>query len=159
MMTRRHRWYTWLWMLVPAAIGPALLWASPFGPARDLQFSVYLLFHLYPVWLLLTVIWLIPGIVIANRFALPLWWALPVTSVMVQFFLGAIRHWPPNHWWPTVIVGGMPISTGHVFGYAIEAWRGYFFSLWAQCFIALVAALSFLSVEKLASHRMKRRTS
>lgn len=158
MLARMHRWYTWLWMLASAAIAPALLWASPFGPARDLQSAVYLLLHLYPAWLILTIIWLIPGIVIARRFALSLWWTLPMTAVMIQFLFGAIFHWPPSRWWPGVILGRTPVPTGYAFGYAVEAWRGYFFSLWAQCFVASVSVLSFLAIEMLASHRMKRTT-
>jgi hypothetical protein len=101
----------------------------------------------YPAWFVFSIISLVPGIALVNRFALRPWWALPWSAVLVQLLLGAITHWPPSRWWPMVIIGGLPVPSGYVFGIALEAWHGYFYSLWPHAFIALIAALSLLVVQ------------
>ena len=67
-------WRTSLWMMSLAALGPTLLWASPFGPARNAAVAVQLFFYGYPAWLLLTFLWLTPGLLLAKRVGFHLWW-------------------------------------------------------------------------------------
>src|SRR5262249_6568836 len=109
----------------------------------DLASAIRLL-ALYPSWLLFSLMSLAPGIVLVKRFALNPWWVLPWTAVLVQLLLRAVTHWPPTRWWPMIITGGPPTPSAYVLGIPIEAWRGYFYSLWPSSFIALVAALSLL---------------
>jgi hypothetical protein len=141
-----YSWRTWSSLIAIAAIGPTVFWASPFGPARNFDTAIRLLFLGYPAWVVFSIISLVPGLLFIRCFALRPWWALPCVAVLVQFLLGAITQWPPTRWWPLFIIGGQPVPSGHVFGIPIEAWHGYFYSLWPHTFMALVAALSLLVV-------------
>jgi hypothetical protein len=137
---------TWFWRIAVAALGPTLLNASPWGPARTIEAAARLLL-LYPAFLILAIVWLVPGIAAAMRFHLPLWLAGPVSAIAVEIARAGIIHWPPSRWWPTIITGGVPLPTGYLFGYPIEAWDGYLYSLRAGCLEAFVAALTLLAVE------------
>jgi hypothetical protein len=120
----------------------------PFGPARNLEAAVRL-FVLYPAWLLLAVVWLVPGIILSVRLQLRLWWTIPLVAVLVEGAWSGISHWPPNRWWPTIITGQIPMPSGFLFSYPVEAWDGYLYSLRAGCIDAFVAALSLLIVHRL----------
>jgi hypothetical protein len=137
------RWRTWAWLTVVAAIGPTVLWASPFGPARDLQHAALLLLA-YPGWLLFSLVSLAPGVVLVKRLQLNPWWVIPFTGVLIQVLIGAVTHWPPTQWWPVAIRGQMPVPSAYLLGIPVEAWHGYLYSLWPNAFIALVAAVSLL---------------
>jgi len=139
-----YRWRTLLWLIPLAAVGPSLLWASPFGPARDLASAARWLVYGYPAWFLLSVIWLLPGIALSKRFALKPLWVLPLTAVLVQLVIGGVAHWPPTRWWPLFIAGQMPVPSAYVLRVPVEAWYGYLFSLWPKTFMALATAVSFL---------------
>jgi hypothetical protein len=131
------RWRTWTWLIAIAAVGPTVLWASPFGPARDLAHAGMLLLA-YPYWFLFSLVCLVPGIVLVRRFALNGWWALPCTAVLIEIAIGAVRHWPPTSWGPAEIsfIGPTPAP--------INYWYFYLYSLWPDAFMALVSALMLL---------------
>jgi len=139
-----HAWRTWSWLLPIAALGPALLWASPFGPARDLTSRLQLFAFGYPAWLLLTVIWLGPGVFLAKRLHWNIWYVVPWVAVTVQLAISAVQHWPPNRWWPQIITGQPEVPSGNFLGFPTQAWHGYLYSLWAKAFIAFITAMSLL---------------
>jgi hypothetical protein len=147
---RMTTWRTWLWMIALAALGPALLWASPWGPARTLGDAVWWFVVGYPAWLILSVVWLAPGIVLARRFALSLFWVVPVSAVTIQLLWDGISHWPPSRWWLPFHPGpGRPIPGGYLFGYPIEAWHDYLYSLWPRSFLALIAAACLVAIRSI----------
>ena len=139
-----HRWRTWAWLLPIAALGPTILWASPFGPARGMDARIVLLAYGYPAWLLLTLIWLVPGIVVAKRLNWSIWYVVPCSALLIQLAKSAVQHWPPSRWWPTFIAGQPEVPSGYFLGFAHQAWYGYLYSLWAGLLIAFVAALTLL---------------
>jgi hypothetical protein len=143
------RWRTSLWLIAVAALALSLIYASPFGPARDLESAVRWFVFGYPAWLLLSIIWLLPGVAASKRFALNPLWVLPSLAVAIDLSIEGFTHWPPTQWWPTIIVGRMPIPSGYIMGLPIEAWDGYLYSLWPNAFMALVAAVSFLIARRL----------
>jgi hypothetical protein len=149
----------WSWKIALAAAGPAALWASPWGPARDLKSALELFFLGYPAWLILCVWWLVPGLLLAWRFRWKHVWALPTTAVLVEFLWSAWRHWPPDRWWPMFEAGQPEVPSGYLFGYAYEAWDHYAYSLRARCILALVAALSLLVVIALQAKATKPRAA
>jgi hypothetical protein len=144
-----HRWRTWAWLLPLAALAPSLLWASPFGPARDIQTRLQLFLVGYPAWLILTLVWLVPGLLIAKAFRSKIWYTLPCVAIVVQLAISAPRHWPPSRWWPVIEAGQPEVPSGYFMGFAVEAWHGYLYSLWARTFIALVTAVALLLVQSL----------
>jgi hypothetical protein len=144
LVTTVLRWRTWTWLTAIGAVGPTILYASPFGPARDLAHASLLLLG-YPVWFLFSCVSLAPGIVLVKRFELNPWWVLPFTAVLFQLLIGAVAHWPPTRWWPLGVVGQTPVPSAYVFSIPIEAWYGYVYSLWPAAFTALIAALSLLT--------------
>jgi hypothetical protein len=131
------RWRTWTWLIAIAGVGPTVLWASPFGPARNLAHAALLLLA-YPYWFLFSLVCLVPGITLVRRFALNGWWALPCTAVLIEIAIGAVRHWPPTSWGPAEIsyIGPTPPP--------INYWYFYLYSLWPDAFMALVSALILL---------------
>jgi hypothetical protein len=139
-----YRWRTLLLLTLFAALVPTILYASPFGPARNLESAVRWLLYGYPAWLLLTLIWIIPGIALAKRFDLPSVWLLPSVAAATQLTISGITHWPPTRWWPLIITGRPPVPSGYIFGVPLEAWENYFYSLWPKTFMSLAAAVSFL---------------
>jgi hypothetical protein len=118
--------------------GPTVLWASPFGPARDIAHAALLLLT-YPYWFLFSLICLLPGIALVRRFALSDWWAFPCTAVVIEIAIGAVRHWPRTSWGPAEIefMGPTPPPVDH--------WYFYFYSLWPDAFMALISALVLLA--------------
>jgi hypothetical protein len=143
------RWSTSLWLIAVAALSLSLIHASPFGPARDLESAVRLFVFGYPAWLLLSTVWLLPGVAASKRFALNPLWVLPCLALAIDLSVESFTHWPPTRWWPTLIVGQMPIPSGYILGLPLEAWDGYLYSLWPNAFMALVAAVSFLIARRL----------
>ncbi len=143
------RWSTSLWLIAAAALVLSLIYASPFGPARDLGSALQWLVFGYPAWLLLSLIWVLPGVAASKRFALNPLWVLPSLAAAIDLSVESFTHWPPTRWWPTFIVGQMPIPSGYILGLPIEAWDGYLYSLWPNAFMALVAAVSFLIARRL----------
>jgi hypothetical protein len=141
---RTIRWRSLLGRIAVVGLVLSLLYASPFGPARDLLSAIHWFVFGYPAWLLFSIICLVPGIVLSKRFALNPFWVLPGVAVAIALSIDGLRHWPPTRWWPTMVVGQFPIPSRYVLGYSIEAWRGYLYSLWPNTFMALVAAVSFL---------------
>jgi hypothetical protein len=129
-----------------AAIGPTVLWASPFGPARDFASAVHLLIYSYPAWLFFTFISLAPGIYLTKRFRANPWLVIPFVAALVQVIIDAIAHWPPTRWWPVHVAGQMPVPSAYFWAIPVEAWSGYFYSLWPNAFMAIVAATSLLGV-------------
>jgi hypothetical protein len=125
-----------------------VLWASPFGPASDLASAARWLVFGYPAWFLLSLVWLVPGIVLVGRIKLNSWWILPGTATLIQLLIGAAERWPPTRWWPVAIVGQIPAPSAYVFSIPVEAWHNYFYSLWPKIFNALIAALSLLVVQR-----------
>jgi hypothetical protein len=124
-------------LIAIAAVGPTVLSASPFGPARNIAHAALLLLA-YPYWFLFSLICLVPGIALVRRFALNGWWVFPCTAVSIEIPIGAVRHWPPRSWAPAEIIflGPTPPSINH--------WYFYFYSLWPDAFMALVSALMLL---------------
>jgi hypothetical protein len=110
---------------------------------------VQLLLLGYPSWVLFSMISLVPALLLVRWLSLNPWWAMPVLAVLTQLLLGAITHWPPTNWWPTHIVGGLPVPSGYLLGIPLEAWHAYLYSLWPNAFDALVAALSLLLAKQL----------
>src|SRR3982751_4369410 len=98
-----HRLRTWAWLLPVAALAPALLWASPFGPARDSASRLQLLVYGYPAWLVLTAVWLVPGLLLAKSLKWKMWYVVPLVAVLIQLSISAVAHWPPSRWWPVII--------------------------------------------------------
>jgi hypothetical protein len=143
------RWRTSLWLIAVAALSLSLIYASPFGPARNLESAVRWFIFGYPAWLLLSIIWLLPGVAASKRFALNPLWVLPTLAVAIDLSIECFTHWPPTRWWPTIIAGQMPIPSGYLLGRSIEAWDGYLHSLWPNMFMALVSAVSFLLARRL----------
>jgi hypothetical protein len=131
------RWRTWIWLIAVAAVGPTVLWASPFGPARNLAHAALLLLA-YPYWFLFSLVCLVPGVSLIRRFALNGWWVLPCTAVLIEIAIGAVRHWPPTSWGPAEIIFLGP--TPPPFNY----WYFYLYSLWPDAFMGLVSALMLL---------------
>jgi hypothetical protein len=143
------KWSTWVWLTALAAVGPTVLWAVPsFGPARDFGHAGLLLLA-YPSWLLFSLVSLAPGIVLAKQFELDPQWVVPLAAVLTQVLIGGVTHWPPTQWWPTIIVGQLPVPSGYVLGVPVEAWHNYFYSLWPDAFMALVAATVLLVIRRL----------
>jgi hypothetical protein len=143
------KWSTWIWLTALAAVGPTVLWAAPFyGPARDLKHAALLLLA-YPGWLLFSLVSLAPGIALAKQFKLDPQWLVPLAAVLTQVLIGGVTHWPPTRWWPTIIAGQLPVPTGYVLGIAVEAWHNYFYSLWPDAFMALIASLVLLVIRRL----------
>ena len=143
------RWRTWAWLTAVAALGPTVLWASPFGPARDLAHAGLLLLS-YPGWFLYSLACLAPGMALVSRFGISPLWVFPLTAVLSSVVIGAVAHWPPTRWSTVVaIFGAAPVSAGSVFSIPIESWNGYFYSLWPGAFEALIAALAFLVARRL----------
>ena len=132
------RWRTWTWLIAIAAAGPTVLYASPYGPARNLAHAGLLILA-YPAWFLLSLVWLVPGIALVRRFGLAEWWVLPSTAVLIETSVSAVRHWPPTKWGAAVIefIGPTPPRIDH--------WYFYFYSLWPGAFEALVSALVLLA--------------
>jgi len=127
------------------ALGPALLEASPLGPARNLATAARLFFLTYPAAVVLIIVYVGPGFFIARRLRLNVWWVVPSIAVLLRLLVTAAAHWPPSRWWPTVETGaGSPKPSRYVLSFGIEAWHGYLYSLWPATFVALVAAMSFL---------------
>jgi hypothetical protein len=158
-------WRTCFWRISAAALGPAALWASPFGPARDLTTAAKLLFLGYPAWLLLSLVWLLPGIALARLLKWRERWVVPCAAVLVQFVIGAVESWPPSRWGVPVSVSILSVpgrdnppfvvpSSGSAFGISFEAWYGYFYSQWAYCFIAFIAAMTWLLVNAVTPHAL-----
>jgi len=143
------RWSTSLWLIAVAALALSLIYASPFGPARNIEAAVRWFVFGYPAWLLLSTIWLLPGVAASKHFALNPLWVLPSLAVAIDLSIEGFTHWPPTQWWPTIIVGQMPMPSGYVLGRPVEAWDGYLYSLWPNAFMALVAAVSFLIARRL----------
>jgi hypothetical protein len=131
------RWRTWMWLIAIAAVGPTVLWASPFGPARNIAHAALLLLA-YPYWFPFSLICLVPGIALVRRFALNRWWVFPCTAVAIEIPIAAVRHWPQTSWGPAemIFLGPTPPP--------INYWYFYFYSLWADAFMALVSALMLL---------------
>jgi hypothetical protein len=145
---RMHRWRNWFWMIALAAVGPTFLYASPWGPARNIEAAARWLL-LYPAWLLLSIVWLVPGILLATRARSPFFWLIiPIVAELVEVTRSGITHWPPSYWWPNIVIGGTPQPSGYLFGYGVEAWEGYMFSLRPGCIEALAAALLLVAVNK-----------
>src|SRR6267154_4754891 len=71
------RWSTSLWLIAVAALALSLIYASPFGPARDLESALRWLVLGYPAWLLLSILWLLPGVAASKRFEMNPLWVLP----------------------------------------------------------------------------------
>ena len=139
-----YRFRTWAWLLPLAALVPSLLWASPFGPARDMSSRLQLFLYGYPAWLIFTVVWLVPGLLIANALKWKLWYTLPCIAVLIQLSISALQHWPPDRWWPVIEAGQPEIPSGYFMGFTIEAWHAFLYSLWPKAFMALVTALALL---------------
>jgi|KBSMisStaDraftv2_1062788.scaffolds.fasta_scaffold281259_2 hypothetical protein len=138
--------YSWRNLLRPmlwAALGPTVWWASPFGPGRTIADHLQSI-AAYPIWLIASIVWLAPGIVLARRLAVTPVWVLPSLAGLTEVLIGAIRHWPPTQWWPVIFTGGIPKPSGYVLGFPVEAWYGYIYSIWSITFTAMIAALSFL---------------
>lgn len=144
------RWRTWIWLIAIAAVGPTILWASPFGPARDLEHAAMLLLA-YPYWFLFSLVCLVPGVTLVRRFALSDLWVLPCTAVLVEITIGAVRHWPPTSWGPAEIefIGPTPPPINH--------WYFYLYSLWPDAFMALVSALTPLLARHFFRHKREGR--
>lgn len=143
-------WRQLLWLLPIAALGPAILWASPFGPARDNEAALKLFFLGYPAWLVFTAFYLSPGIFLAKRFGLNAWWIVPWAAILLRLIVSGVTHWPPSSWWPSIVAGQMPIPSAYFLSFPVEAWHSYLYSLWPGAFIAFIAALSFLLTWQLA---------
>jgi hypothetical protein len=141
---RAPPWRTSLWLIAAAALVLSLLYASPFGPARDLKSAIRWFVLGYPAWLLLSVIWLLPGVALSKRFALNPLRVLPALAAVIELLIGGFTHWPPTRWGATIIVGQIPVPPRYVLGFPIEAWNAYLYSLWPNTFMALVAAISFV---------------
>lgn len=139
-----YRFRTWAWLLPLAALVPSLLWASPFGPARDMSSRLQLFLYGYPAWLIFTVVWLVPGLLISNALKWKLWYTLPCVAVLIQLSISALQHWPPDRWWPVIEAGQPEIPSGYFMGFTIEAWHAFLYSLWPKAFMALVTALALL---------------
>jgi hypothetical protein len=147
------KWNTWIWLTALAAVAPSVLWAAPFyGPARDLNHAALLLLA-YPEWLLFSWVSLAPGIALAKLFKLDPQWLVPFAAVLTQVLIGGVTHWPPTRWWPTVLVGQFPVPAGYVLGIPMEAWHNYFYSLWPDPFMALIASLALLVIRRLFGFR------
>jgi hypothetical protein len=144
-----HRLRTWAWLLPLAALAPSLLWASPFGPARDMSSRLQLFLVGYPAWLILTVVWMVPGLLIARALKWRVWYTLPCVAVLIQLAISALQHWPPSRWWPVIEVGQPEIPSGYFLGFTVEAWHGYLYSLWPKTFMALITALSLVTLQLL----------
>ncbi len=140
---------TSLWLIAAAALSLSLVYASPFGPARDFKSAVRWFVFGYPAWLLLSMIWLLPGVAVSKRYALNPLWVIPSLAIVIDLSIESFTHWPPTQWWPTFIAGQMPIPSGYILGLPVEAWNGYLYSLWPNAFMALVAAVSFLTARRL----------
>lgn len=144
-----HPLRTWAWLVPLAAVVPSLLWASPFGPAQDMTSRLQLFFYGYPAWLILSIIWLVPGLLVAKALNWRLWYTLPVVAGLVQLTIAGFGHWPPSRWWPTYADGQPARPLGHFMGFIDQSWHGYLFSLWPRTFMALVTALSLLIAQSL----------
>ena len=142
-------WRQLLWLLPLASLGPALLEASPWGPARDVAAALRLFLVTLPGSLILVVVLVGPGIYLASRFRRDPWWVLPWTAIGLSLLVGAVSHWPPSRWWPLIFTGGIPTPTGYLLSYPLEAWHGYLYSLHPTVVRAFAAALSFLLAQSL----------
>ena len=136
------KWRTWTWLIAIAAVGPTLLYASPFGPARDLPHAGLLLLA-YPAWFLWSIVWLVPGIVLVGRFAVGEWWVFPSAAVVVDVSISAVRHWPPTNWGPAAVIFISPTPP------PINHWHFYLYSLWPGAFYALTSALALLAAHRI----------
>jgi hypothetical protein len=138
------KWRTSIWLIAIAAVGPTVLSASPFGPARNVEHAALLLLA-YPYWFLFSLVCLVPGVTLVRRLGLNEWWVLPC-AVLTEITIGAVRHWPPTSWGPAVIefIGPIPPPVNH--------WYFYLYSLWPGAFMALVSAVILL----LARHFIRR---
>jgi hypothetical protein len=63
-------WRMSLLLIAMAALVLSMLYASPFGPAKDLHSAMRWFFFGYPTWFFLSAIWLVPGIFASRRLAL-----------------------------------------------------------------------------------------
>jgi hypothetical protein len=138
------RWRTSFGLIAIAALSLSVLYASPFGPARDLKSAMRWFAFGYPAWLLLSIIWLLPGVAASKRLALNPLWVLPSLALVIDLSVEGFQHWPPTRWLPVVVTGHPPTPSGYILGVPREAWDGYIYSLWPNAFMALVAAVSFL---------------
>lgn len=143
------RWSTSLWLIAAAALALSAIYASPFGPARDLNSAVRWFIFGYPAWLLLSSIWLLPGVAASKRFLLNPLLVVPSLALAIDLAVESFTHWPPAQWSSAVIVGQMPAPSRYILGVPIESWYGYLYSLWPNAFMALVAAVSFLLARRL----------
>ena len=105
---------TLFWTLLATALAVSALWASPFGPSRTVKMAAWNLVALYPVWLILSVIWLLPGIVLSRILGWTPLLVLPSAAITIGLALGAISNWPPTRWWPLIIAGQMPTPSGYI---------------------------------------------
>lgn len=142
-------WRQLMYLIPAAAIGPAILWASPYGPARNSLAGLGLLVSMYPVWVLFVAVYVLPPVLLVRRFRWNPWIALPLGSVLLRLLVSSVTHWPPSRWWPAVEIGLPSVPSAYVLSFGIEAWHGYLHSLWPGILHAFVAAGSFLVAQHL----------
>ena len=103
------RWRTLLGRIAIAALALSVLYASPFGPARDLKSAMRWFAFGYPPWLLLSIIWLLPGVAASKRLALNPLWVLPSLALVIDLSVEGFQHWPRITFYTvqTSRIGGM----------------------------------------------------
>jgi hypothetical protein len=143
------RWSFNICLLPVAALGPALLWASPFGYAQDWAARWHVLVDGYPRFLIPAILWLLPGIVLSRWRKWEAWYVVPSVAVTLALALSVVRYWPPSQWWPLIVTGQPETPSGFFMGYAYQAWGGYFSWLWTKSLEALVAAMMFVAASRL----------
>src|SRR5262249_32276119 len=78
-----------LWLLLLTALASSALNASPFGPYQPFATAARNLVILYPAWLILSVLWLLPGIVLCRRYRFSPIKLLPLTAMTIELTLRA----------------------------------------------------------------------